>query len=476
MLCFVGFSLGWWRPTAGLFAFVLSVPLINGLQLTVLPVPDSAILIIASSLWLGLSVSKLIPAPLGETARIAPTTSIIQPVGRMRLTIDVLATMALVSMYFQIWRHGDTPELLKRLWPPPSAAGRDTSYFLTGFLWLNGLFFLRTIQERSQLGITAPSGIKLVFIAHGSVLLFFFGVQWKLEIPFHWTPGFQSPFEDIATFGIMAACLMLVCIAMIRRGRWHRSCALGLTAILLGIAVAASWSRGTWLATVVFLGTLLLLRVPRFATILMLIALFAAIGFLNWQAKRISLENRPFLARLISLVQPESLGSKSSGRLELYKKALTMIQERPWTGLGIGSFYRDEIVYSKPDDPYAQKHQLSHNIVLQLAAEQGVPVAALFVGLVGWTFWRGIGCWNSCRSLQATRVLVPEHERTEAHLVLALTIVLGVYLQANMTWDILTVHPTQPFFFSFLLAALWATTDHVNVSNLAISKSTPAVT
>ncbi|HTL69034.1 MAG TPA: O-antigen ligase family protein [Lacunisphaera sp.] len=472
MLSVVGFSLGWWRPAAGLFALILLVPLISGLQLTVLSIPYSAILVIASSFWLGLVGRKLLPRAEALGSR-TESVAAPDPSGNwIDQIVNTLATIALISMYVQICRHGDAPAILQRICP--SSMPHDTSYFLPGFLWLHGLFYFRAIREHSLSGITAPAGVKLVLLVQMTLLLLFFGVQWLSGIPFRWIPGFQSPYEDIATFGIMAACLMVACLALIRRGPNDRSWILGSMAVFLAIAVGASWSRGTWLAATVFICALAFLRLPRSAGALVIAALLSTIVILDVRMPPIAANEHTFLSRLMALVRPENLSIMSTGRFAIYGQAVAMIRDRPWTGHGIGSFFGDVPRYPRPDDPFYNAPHFAHNIWLQMAAEQGVLVATLFIGLVGWALWRGIRCWNTFRRLQTKGVFIPEQTRAELHLVLALTLMLGAYLQANMTWEILLVHPTQPFFFWFLLAALWTMTERVNASISSLGKSKPA--
>ena len=471
LLTVTGFGLAWWRPSAGLFVLVLSLPLIGGLEKTVLSLPYSAVLAIASSLWLGLSARKLFRIPPARSPGGASASAGQRPVAWPDLLVEVLAIIALVSLGIQIWRQDAAPDFWRHFWQQTSHGTGDPAYFLTaGFLWLHGLFNLRALRESE--GIT-PGGIKLVFLVHGILLLFFFGLEWLVDLPARWTPGFQSPYEDIATFGIMAACGLLLCLTLMRRESWPRTLLLGMGTLLLVVAVGASWSRGTWLTSAVFLCVLALLRLPRTVAIVVPAILLSTVVLLNLNANRIPLESQSFLERLMSLVRFEDPRNKSD-RFDLYQKAWVMIRAQPWTGHGIGTFYNLSPRYARQDDPNGAMPQLPHNILLQLAAEQGVPAATLFIGLIGWILWRGIRCWNSYRRL-AVGGEEGETARSIAHLTLALTLALGAYLQANMTWDILMVHPSQPYFFWFLMAALWATTDRANRQIASLGEITSSV-
>lgn len=467
LLAVASFALGWWRPAASLFALILSFSLVSGLERTVLHVPNSAVLTIASALWLGLIVRKLLPFPPAECICLEPAESPNRTTVWMMLIIEILATIALFALCLQTWRQNTTPDFWTRFWHQAHYGPGDPAYFLTsGFLWLHGLFYFRAVREHSSAGILSLVHIKLALLVNGGALLLFHGVQWQFDFPARWNPGFETPFEDIATFGIMAACLLIISLALIRRGHARWLLVLGPGAVLLAIAVGASWSRGTWLATATSLCALALVRLPRPLAVLFLSSVLGLVVFLNVKTREASPMNRPYLTRLISLVRVEDPRIKISDRASLHLKALAMVSERPWTGHGIGSFYLRAPCYARPEDPSAGLLQLPHNLLLQLAAEQGAPVALLFLGFVGWSIWRGSRGWI----VQKRRGAIVKGDSREpsdplAHLILGLTLALAAYLQANMTWDILLIHPTQPFFFWFLLAALWASVEQAGLDS-----------
>ncbi|MBW4519677.1 MAG: O-antigen ligase family protein [Scytolyngbya sp. HA4215-MV1] len=66
-----------------------------------------------------------------------------------------------------------------------------------------------------------------------------------------------------------------------------------------------------------------------------------------------------------------------------WRFAVTMAQQRPWTGWGLRNF----------SPLYQEKMHFwlghPHNLPLMLAAETGIPATILFLGLVGWVFGRG---------------------------------------------------------------------------------------
>lgn len=454
-----GFALGYLRPLASLSVLALSFSLLSGLERTVLHAAHSTHVIFASALWLGWSLRKFLPnsPPDPADTGIQRSNSPTGGAGWMILIVEMLMAVALLSVLVQIMQQRATPGFGARFGQQASFGPSDPLYFLTsGFLWLHGLFYFRALNRSN---LITNYYAKLVFLVNGIVLMFFFNVQWLLEVPFHWTPGFQSPFEDIATFGIMAVCQLIFLIALPRRDSPLWLILHSAFALFLLIAVGASWSRGTWLAGGTFLVIYAVLRLPRSLAVVIPVALLGTVILLNLNAERISLMNLSFLNRLVSLVRFEEPRIKSSVRIELYHKAWAMIQIRPWTGHGIGTFAVRGPAYARPGDPNAAAPQLAHNILLQLATEQGIPVTILFACLIGWPFTLGLRCWILRRRIKIVAPPEPEDVRS---MTLALTMALGAYIQANMTWDMLLVHPTQPFFFWFLVATLWVSIERAN--------------
>jgi len=109
--------------------------------------------------------------------------------------------------------------------------------------------------------------------------------------------------------------------------------------------------------------------------------------------------------------------------------------------------------YAEPDDPYATKPDFAHNVFLQIAAEEGVPIAALFAGLIAWTLGCGFCTWLRQRAATAKC-------SADALLILGATLALGAYLQTQMTANSLNVYVSNQFFFWFLMVAILAISEH----------------
>jgi O-antigen ligase len=78
----------------------------------------------------------------------------------------------------------------------------------------------------------------------------------------------------------------------------------------------------------------------------------------------------------------------SSSRFGIWANAWSLVRAHPWTGVGWGEFNFAWSLTPFPGRPVAFFDH-THNIVLQLAVELGLPLAALVLGLLGWGLWLG---------------------------------------------------------------------------------------
>ncbi len=130
----------------------------------------------------------------------------------------------------------------------------------------------------------------------------------------------------------------------------------------------------------------------------------------------------------------EGGGDISSSRFAIWSNTLALIAAHPWTGVGWGNFNAAWTFTPFPDRPVAFFDH-SHNLVLQLMVELGIPAALALLGGLAWALWRARGAL----SLQGE----PGLAARSALLVLA---VLG--------WHSLLEYPLwYPY---FLLPAAWA--------------------
>jgi O-antigen ligase len=86
-------------------------------------------------------------------------------------------------------------------------------------------------------------------------------------------------------------------------------------------------------------------------------------------------------------------GISDSARLETYRSTSRMIADNPWFGTGLGSFEWSFPAYRSGDSSIWGRWTRTHNTLLEIAAELGVPMAVLVAAvwsLVLWRLWRGL--------------------------------------------------------------------------------------
>ena len=72
-------------------------------------------------------------------------------------------------------------------------------------------------------------------------------------------------------------------------------------------------------------------------------------------------------------------GLADGGRLEIYRSTLRMIADHPWFGTGQGTFAYAFPAYRSPNVSMWGVWDIAHNSLLEIAADMGVPIAALVV-------------------------------------------------------------------------------------------------
>lgn len=144
--------------------------------------------------------------------------------------------------------------------------------------------------------------------------------------------------------------------------------ALGLlSAAAMSGVVILSLSRGAWLACGLAVLALVIMR-WRWGWIAAVLALLGTVAGFYWLGANRALD---------LLVASRTVGSYN-GRLEVWSRALNMIQDFPFTGIGIGVFQplADRLYPFLLFEPGKVVH--AHNLFLQIAVDLGLP------GLIAW--------------------------------------------------------------------------------------------
>lgn len=166
-----------------------------------------------------------------------------------------------------------------------------------------------------------------------------------------------------------------------RRRRWFSAAGLALAWLVMAAMLGLTQSRGAWLACAVAVILLALFR-TRWAVLLIPLSLL------------ILLQVGP--SRAVQFVSAGQALSSWESRQEVWSRALYMIQDFPFTGIGIGAFGRvAPILYPffiGSNEEGAIAH--AHNLFLQVAVDLGVFGLVAFVALFTASLFAALRTWR----------------------------------------------------------------------------------
>ena len=262
------------------------------------------------------------------------------------------------------------------LWVTPSPAVTRVQVYrlLTGFLLFYS--FVNWTKDRGRLrwGLW---GIILVGLAITVGALF--GVEWVGEkiplIPAGIYERFSTTLADTANPNVLAGSLVIILpfAPGILLFSWDalpwRERAIAILAFTLGAGVLAlTQSRSALIAFGVILGLLLVFRWRWGWLLLVVILLIGSIVL-------VTLDEGTRQGMIIA-----ARGSlKIEQRVEIWSRAIFMIRDFPFTGIGIGSFGEVAELFYPFFFHDASKVAHAHNLFLQVAVDLGIP------GLIAWT-------------------------------------------------------------------------------------------
>ncbi len=200
----------------------------------------------------------------------------------------------------------------------------------------------------------------------------------------------RGSFSHYMTFsGVLLIGDLLLVSTMVYGGRW-RSLWRWAALAILNVALLGSLTRNAWVALVITLTVLVVIRAPR----LLLAYLPAAVLF-------VVLAPVPLLHRVMSIADLRD--PSNYDRLCMLEAGLAMIRERPLFGLGPELVERRYAIYRSPAAPRYEVPHL-HDNLLQLAAERGLPALASYLWLTGAAIaaaWRGFRRQGGSRGRRA---------------------------------------------------------------------------
>jgi O-antigen ligase len=157
-----------------------------------------------------------------------------------------------------------------------------------------------------------------------------------------------------------------------------------LAAAILLLAIVFSFSRMGMISMLVSLGTMAAVvwigkRRSRLPAALILLFITGGIAAAAWVGVG------PVVEHFEQLSENDPLAG-GEGRVALWRDALALIREHPWTGVGLGCFEHAFTRVRSVQLTYVADH--AHNDYLDAAAELGIPCAAILFGLFIWLVFR----------------------------------------------------------------------------------------
>lgn len=285
----------------------------------------------------------------------------------------------------------DWPLMILLLWLPVNwwaSADGALSWEALSFLLLGVALYLALLnwppaQQRPHL-IAAI----ILFFGLCTALLAPWVSNLSIDKLFH-VPGVEQLLHQLAAqvpgeinpnriAGILVISLPLAFALLIQAGHlrlWRRG-VYAVIALLLALGLILTQSRGAYLAAVIALGTIGIMRWPRWRYALPVVLIIGAI-----------IVARMGIQPLLEMILAGGAINGVDGRLEIWSRALYAINDFPFTGIGIGTFDR-VIPVLYPLFSIGPDVQLTHahNLLLQIALDTGLPGFIAYVALIINTF------------------------------------------------------------------------------------------
>jgi putative inorganic carbon (hco3(-)) transporter len=164
---------------------------------------------------------------------------------------------------------------------------------------------------------------------------------------------------------------------------------------VLLVAIVFSFSRMGMISALVSLGAMAAVvwigrRRSPLPAALILVLLAGGITAVAWVGVG------PVVEHFEQLPQNEPLARASQGRVAAWRDTLQLIRAHPWTGVGLGCFRYAFTAVQSTELTYLVDH--AHNDYLEMAAELGLPCAALFLAAIVWLAARALRASLRARS------------------------------------------------------------------------------
>ena len=326
-------------------------------------VPIIMVLLLSNSLPLSILGGSLLLLPIPWLCRWLSHSCLTQRTA-LDLPIIGLIVMALVGLY-------------------PSVEMSTSLRVLYKMIVEIAIFYGLVNGANSRKRIWAITGIMLAAGA-GAGFLGLIGTNWSTSklvilLPIYkWLPSTAIPFLNKAGFngnivGGTLAMLVPLNLSLFCFGSKQRSkLLLGLSLLVMGTILLLTQSRGGLMGFAVALVAIAIWRSRWFITLvpLALIGLFSASRYFG-------------VERIADFLLVTAAANSAQGRFEIWQRAIYMLQDFPFTGIGLGTFsHVASVMYPffliGPDASIPE----AHNVFLQTGIDLGIPGLVSFIAVL----------------------------------------------------------------------------------------------
>lgn len=257
-------------------------------------------------------------------------------------------------------------------------------------------------------------------------------------------PAIQRGFHPNEVGGTLALLLPLPLALFLFGSRGKKRWLWGAIILVMGFTMLLTQSRSALMGLGVALAGLSIWRNRRFLFVLPFIA--AALLFLV--ANRYGLERAGQSFLLIDQLTNRSPTGSAISRLEIWPRALAMISDYPYTGIGLNTFplIMDAVYPGLVVGPNARMPH-AHNLYLQTAVDLGIPGLLAFLALLV-LFWTRVKRANAdCRDPKMKAVLMGVSCGILSYMVFGLTDTITLGAKPGIVfWIILSLINSAPFY------------------------------
>jgi len=375
--------LSWYKIRWVIYCFIVSVPLVSGLQAIGFMQGAPLLSFAFASIYLSWLPKRLSAGSKGITPHSV--------VGNL---LDILSAIVLLSliMSLSIYPLRFVLEQFRH-----AAVSQSDPFFCinAGYILLQGLFFFRIIELEINQKDQWHRLIQTVYL-QAMIIIIFSVLQAISHIPpLPYQRGICSPFNDIHSYGGYIVLMFFVFLNLtfeIKNNRFFYN----FLAVIFFLFILLSASSATLIAFFV-VGCAFIaykFKIKRAGAVFSILLAFFL--FINFFPSIIPKTKNPILKRYTQRVIIKSALSKLTYRFYSWEQACGIIKEFPITGYGIGSYYRVARLYHSSYKSSSNRYSIenAHNYYLQFCADLGIPALLLFIFIIIHAYTSGISSIN----------------------------------------------------------------------------------